>query len=96
MKLKIKLPVIIKKSCTCKVDINDLDKTKYLINKEKTIAELAYIIRSKCNINKYQSIFLFSNNTIVCGTMLLEELYNKHKDERGILHIFYSAENTFG
>lgn len=91
-----KIPIIIKKSCTCKLNIKELKETRYLINKNKTLSELAYVIRSKCNINKSDSIFLFSNNTIVCGTMLISELYNKYKDENNILHIFYSAENTFG
>ncbi len=64
--------------------------------KGKTLAEITFVIRNLLNISKYQSVFIFSNNTIVCSTMRIEDLYEKNKDINGILTLYYSAENVFG
>ena len=41
-------------------------------------------------------MFLFINNTIPCTSASMSELYEKHKNNDGMLEIEYCGENVFG
>jgi hypothetical protein len=41
-------------------------------------------------------IFLFVNNTLVNNSLLMSQVYEKHKHTDGFLYVRYATENTFG
>ena len=43
-----------------------------------------------------KSVFIFVKETIPQSGVLIEQLYNKYKDEDGFLYVSYSGESTFG
>jgi GABA(A) receptor-associated protein len=69
---------------------------KYLITDNLTVSNVQFILRSRLNINQYQSIYLHVDNTMLCGSHTILSVYNKHKSSDGMLYIKYSTENTFG
>lgn len=70
--------------------------SKMLIPRAMTIAQVNSIIRSKTQLSKEQSIFLFIQQDILCPTCVIEEVYHHYKDDDGFLYIQYTTENTFG
>ena len=78
-------------------DIPDIDRKKYLVPEDLTMAQFLFIIRKRIKINPEQSIYLFVNNSvIVAGSQLIGSIYDKYKDLDGFLYTCYSGENTFG
>ncbi|TUK08643.1 Gamma-aminobutyric acid receptor-associated protein-like 2 [Bagarius yarrelli] len=66
--------------------IVDIDKRKYLVPSDITVAQFMWIIRKRIQLPSEKAIFLFVDKT----------LYEKEKDEDGFLYVAYSGENTFG
>jgi len=90
-----RLPVI------CEISKNnikefDLDKGKYLVPKDLTVGQFVYVIRKRLKISAEKAIFLFSNNILPPTSLLMEILYDQHKNTDGFLYIVVSSENTFG
>ena len=90
-----KIPIICEKYERDKSEFK-LDKSKFLINNDMTMGQFMYVIRKRIKIDSKQALFMFCNNTLVPGNMMLNEVYNNHKDEDGFLYIQFSLENTFG
>jgi len=74
----------------------DLDRYKYLVQKDNTLAVLLYHIRSRTKIDPSQAIFLFSKGNMYSPSTMLAEIYNIDKDKDNFLYLTYSTENTFG
>ena len=89
-----KIPVIVQK--VLNTDIPDIDKNKFLVPSDLTVAQFLYTIRKRLALRPDQSLFLFVNNTLPPSQVLLSELYHIHKSEDGFLYINYSGETTFG
>ena len=91
-----RLPVVVEKNVTCK-SLPDIDKKKFLVPKDLTIAQFLYVVRKRLNIDSTQAIFLFSkDNTLPTGSQEIQSVYDELKDDDGFLYLFYSAESTFG
>ena len=90
-----KIPIICEKYYRDTSDLK-IDKSKYLTNSDMTMGQFLYVIRKRININSKQSLFMFCDNVLIPGNMLLREAYDKHKDEDGFLYLHFSLENTFG
>lgn len=69
---------------------------KYLVPRDLTMGQFLYIIRRRLHISPEKAIFLFVKNTIPSTTSLINEVYERYKDDDGYLYISYSQENTFG
>lgn len=70
---------------------------KYLVNEEVTISQFMIIIKKKVELKPYEAVYLFINNTIPQGSILLKSLYNNNKDlDTDMLIITVCKENTFG
>ena len=94
-KYESRVPVIVLKSSRSRLP--DIDKNKYLVPAELTIAQFLHIIRKRININSNQSIFVFIDDTTLPPTSsTFNRIYLDHKDKDGFLYLTYCEENTFG
>jgi GABA(A) receptor-associated protein len=86
-----RVPIIV----DCKQEII-LDKNKYIVPNDLTVAQFMYILKKRINVNEQKSIFLLCNNQLVICTESINSLFNRQKDYDGFLYIIISLENTFG
>ena len=77
-------------------NIKDLDKRKYLVPNDLTMAGFMFVIRRRLSLPPNQSIFLFCNQAMVPSSSLMGQVYQERKDEDGFLYIVYGGESTFG
>ena len=89
-----RIPVI----CECiGGEVPDIDRKKYLVPSDLSMAEFLYVIRKRIKIKPEQSIYLFVGDSVmVAGCQLMNSVYAEHKDLDGFLYTCYSGENTFG
>ncbi|MBZ3870053.1 Chymotrypsinogen B2, partial [Sciurus carolinensis] len=76
--------------------IVDIDKRKYLVPSDITVAQFMWIIRKRIQLPSEKAIFLFVDKTVPQSSLTMVQLYEKEKDEDGFLYVAYSGENTFG
>ena len=78
-------------------DLPSIDRKKYLVPHDITIANFMYIIRKRIKLPPEKSIFLFFGETqMLPSAMLISTAYEQHKDPDGFLYINYNGESTFG
>jgi GABA(A) receptor-associated protein len=89
-----RIPVI----CECLGgEVPDIDRKKYLVPSDLTMAQFLYVIRKRIRISPEKSIYLFvEDSVIVAGSQLIGSVHNKYQDSDGFLYVTYSGENTFG
>jgi GABA(A) receptor-associated protein len=74
-----------------------LDKEKFLVHNDITIADFIYIIRKRIKLEPEKALFLTFNNNVVSSNTLLYDVYEKYKDKDDkMLYCIYTLENTFG
>ncbi|KAM4744013.1 gamma-aminobutyric acid receptor-associated protein-like 2 isoform 1-T1 [Anableps anableps] len=99
-----RLPASLTALCVCQVivekvsgsQIVDIDKRKYLVPSDITVAQFMWIIRKRIQLPSEKAIFLFVDKTVPQSSITMGQLYDKEKDEDGFLYVAYSGENTFG
>jgi GABA(A) receptor-associated protein len=89
-----RVPVIVEKVPGSVVE--QIDKRKYLVPNDITVAQFMWIIRKRINMPPEKALFLFCNKIVPNTAITMGELYVDHKDADGFLYISYSGENTFG
>jgi len=90
-----KIPIILEKYSPSQTIV--LDKEKYLVPGEITIAEILYMFRKRIKLESNQALFVFFNTDVVNTSMTLTQVYNKYKNkDDGMLYATYGGENTFG
>lgn len=89
-----RVPVIVEKVPSSQVE--QIDKRKYLVPNDITVAQFMWIIRKRINLSPEKALFLFVNKIVPAAAMTMGEIYVDHKDQDGFLYIQYSGENTFG
>lgn len=77
-------------------DVPELDRNKYLVPDDLSVAQFLFVIRKRMSIESEKSIYLFIKTRMMAGNMLLSSVYDKYRDEDGFLYITYSGESTFG
>ena len=77
-------------------EVPPIDRSKYLVPDDLTMAQFLYVIRKRIKIAPEKSIYLFVQNHIIPGNKFLSSIYEKHAEEDGFLYITYSGENVFG
>lgn len=89
-----KVPIIIQKSNSSK--LIELDKNKFLIDKNIKVYEFKYIIQRRIKLKYLQAFFLFNDFWLVDNNQTIGELYEKSKNQDGVLYLKYCEENAFG
>ena len=90
------VPVILERAKGCTI-IKTI-KTKYILSKELTMAELVKIIRERLELSPERAIFLLVNGErSLTMTEELGSIYDKFKDKNdGFLYMTYSDEMVYG
>lgn len=89
-----RVPVICEKNL--KSDIPDIDKNKYLVPSDLTLAQFAYVIRKRLKLKPETAIFLMVNNTTPSTATEMAHLYEEFKSDDGFLYLKYSGESSYG
>jgi len=89
-----RIPVVVEKVSNS--SIPDIDKRKFLVPSDLTVAQFMYIIRKRIQLAPEKAMFLFVNRMLPTTSSTMGIIYDEHKDEDGFLYIAYSGENTFG
>jgi GABA(A) receptor-associated protein len=90
-----RVPVLIEKGRGSTV--GDLDRHKYLLEKDMTMGHVVCLIRSRIKIRPEQAIFIFVDNGILPpNASHVGQIYEAYKSGDGMLRITYRSENTFG
>ena len=89
-----RIPIIVEKSSES--DVPSIDKIKFLVPKDLTMGQFAFVIRKRIKLSQEQGLFLMVNNVMAPTSEIMSNIYNNHKDEDGFLYITYCGENTFG
>lgn len=90
-----KVPIV---SEICENNKNDisLDKHKFLVPSEITLAQFICVIRKRIKINPEDALFIYFNNVLPISSDTLGNIYRCHKDLDGFLYATIALENTFG
>ena len=91
-----RIPIIIEKSETNSNNMPDLDKHKFLVPSDISLAQFMYVLRQRIKLKSKVAIFLFINNKLISTSSLIGEIYNENKHIDNFLYIKYAGENTFG
>tara|TARA_Y100000590_G_C15428324_1_gene904171 strand:+ start:93 stop:401 length:309 start_codon:yes stop_codon:yes gene_type:complete len=89
-----RIPIIVNRKQNS--NITDIDKSKFLVQKDMAINQFIYIIRKRLKLKSNEAIFVTINNKICANNESLSEIYERDKNIDGYLYIIYSSENTFG
>lgn len=77
-------------------DTPPVDKTKYLVPQDLSIAQLNYVIRKRLSLPPDKTLFFFAGNTIPCSTTSLTRIYDNFHHQDGFLYLTYATQNAFG
>ena len=87
--------VYIEKDPLCK-KLPNLDRNKYVVPRTIAMSHFIYIIRQRIKLPKDVGIFLYSENVLLSGNLLMNEVNYKYKNPDGFIYIKYKGENCFG
>ena len=93
-----KIPIICEKDPECR-EIADIDKTKYLVSSNLTVAQFSFMIRKKLNVKEGEKAFylLVNGKYNLTGDIPLSKVYENHKNpEDGFLYIVYTGQIFMG
>ena len=80
-----------------KKDSHLLDKEKFLLPHDITMAQLQYVIRKRMSpFTKAQALFLFVKGSVPTSTSTAQQVRDAFQDEDGFVYVTYALENTFG
>lgn len=89
-----KVPVIVERAPSSNVP--EIDKNKYLVPGDLTIAQFLALIRKRIKLSNDQALFIYVNGTLPATSALFSTIYGEHKDEDGFLYVVYTGESSFG
>lgn len=89
-----RVPVVVEKAPNSL--IQDIDKRKFLVPNDLSVAEFMYIIRKRIHLSPETAMFLYIDQVLPATSATMGAIYDEHKEEDGFLYIAYSGENTFG
>lgn len=91
-----RLPIICEKAKNAGKECPNIDKKKYLVPIDLTVAQFIYVIRKRLKLDPEKAMFVFINGQIPTNSHMICDLYDKNKDQDGFLYVTYALENTFG
>jgi len=77
-------------------DIPNIDRKKYLVPGDLTVAQFTFVIRKRLKLPPERGMFLFVNGACPQKSHLMSALYEDAKDDDGFLYVSYAGENVFG
>ena len=90
-----KVPIILEKGGDS--SLPTFDKQKFLMQRNITVGQFLFIIRSKIKLDPTQSLFIFIDNSHIPTTSItIGEVFDKYGDKDGFLYMSYSSQQTFG
>ena len=90
-----RIPVLVARG-ECK-NTPTIQRFKFLVSTDSTFGKFIRELRNHINnIEAYTSIVFFADNHIPTTHMLMQNVYDRYKNEDGFLYITYACENTFG
>lgn len=88
------------------IDIDEkfgtIKKNKFLVPGDVSASHLMISIRNQIKCRKEEALFMFCDDTLICSTMLMSDLYSnymnrkKQKDGDKFFYITVHGENAFG
>ena len=96
-----KIPIICEKDPNCK-NLPDLEKTKFLVANELTVAQFNFMVRKRAKIEEENTAFYLLANSKkgqynLTGDILLSEIYAKYNNpDDGFLYIIYTSALVWG
>ena len=91
-----RVPVIVEKDPRCK-DIPDIDRKKYLVPDDLSMANFMYVVRKRIKLSPEKSLYLFvDGNNMVPASQLVRNVYQEYSSSDNFLYIIYAGESTFG
>ena len=91
-----KIPVIFEKDPTNN-NLKDLDKSRFLILKDLSVAQVNHMIRKKMTLKEGESITLLAQGKYsITGDSIMSGIYEKFHDEDGFLYIIYTTTLAWG
>ena len=90
-----RLPIIVEVHKSNNKDII-LDRHKYLVPNDLTVAQFIYVIRKRVKMRSETALFIFFNNQLPAASETIGNLYKLYKFKDGFLYSIISLENTFG
>ncbi len=91
-----KVPIIIKHDHRIKDPNLLIDKQKFLVPRDLSVAQFIYVLRKRIKLKPEQAIFLFFENHVVASTLTVGQAYEQYKNKDGVLYATYAYEATFG
>ena len=91
-----KIPIICQRSIYAGDDCPSINKRKYLVSRDVTIAHFIFMIRKLFNLNSEKGLFLFVEGNALPCSYTIEKVYDIYKDNDYFLYVTYTFENTFG
>lgn len=88
-----KIPVIVEPANTL---VPQIDRSKYLVPGDLSVAQFLYLIRKKIKLQTEQALFIYVNGTLPPTSAPFKTVYEEHKDEDGFLYVMYTGESSFG
>ena len=77
--------------------IPDVDRHKFLIERDMTMSQVIYIIRTRIKLSSEQAMFVFVGDGVLPATGdYIGSVYKDHAAPDGMLYIRYRIEKTFG
>ncbi len=89
-----RIPVIVQKAPNSQIP--DIDKRKFLVPADITVAQFMWIIRKRIQLPSEKAVFLFVGKVLPQSSATMSQIYEAHRDDDGFLYVAYSGENTFG
>lgn len=77
-------------------DTPRVDKEKFLVPFDLTIAQLTFVVRKRMRMDASTAIFLLVDGRLAVASTTVRDLYDRHASEDGFLYVVYTTENTFG
>ena len=90
-----KIPVIVERAPNAK-NVPEIDKSKYLVPEDLTVAQFIYLIRKRIKLNNDQALFIYINGQLPISSALFSQIYEENKDTDGFLYVVYTGESSFG
>ena len=97
-----RIPIVISSKTFKSHNVN-----RFIVPIDMTLNQFMRILRNKTKLNEMEAIFIFvkdcslknkdkSNEIIAPVSETIGSLYDKYKDEKLILNLFYEKEDVFG
>lgn len=69
---------------------------KFMVNRNYSFSKFMRLVREHCQIDQSDAIFCLINNKVYSGSIAMETIYFREREEDCFLYVVLSKEQTFG